>query len=176
MMTDEQMHQAMRGWFRTGRYAETVCGSGSRIENTAAVRKTLPEWIEKYRIESLADAGAGDLNWISKIALSCVTRYYDLIVRKPEVAEWDITRTPLPMCDAILCRYVLNHLDRERVVMALENFRKSARYLIATQFDGVFDDPQAFVRWDLTLEPFSMGEHLEKIQDTRGHLALWRMN
>ena len=50
----------------------------------------------------------------------------------------------LPPADAILCRWVLNHLmgpyvdgvrDDERIEMALDNFKQSARYLFLTQFD-----------------------------------------
>jgi hypothetical protein len=47
----------------------------------------------------------------------------------------DITRDPLPRCDAILCRDCLVHLSFANIERALANFRRSgATWLITTTF------------------------------------------
>jgi hypothetical protein len=102
-------------------------------------------------------------------------RPFDLVSRHLLVTQRDITRDLLPTCDAILCRMVLNHLDEERVGMALTLFRRSTRYLFATQFNGE-DLPQRspqFTRLDLRQW---LGEPLESVADGREEpcrLALW---
>jgi hypothetical protein len=47
----------------------------------------------------------------------------------------DITRGPLPRCDAVLCRDCLVHLSFANIERAVANFRRSgAAWLIATTF------------------------------------------
>ena len=105
---------------------------------------------------------------------------FDLIPRVDGVIRADITTMALPDCDAILCRMVLNHLDQERIEMALNLFRGSATYLIATQFDGdklPQRSPQ-FTRLDLRVAPYLLGEPLERVQDGAEDicsLALWKL-
>jgi hypothetical protein len=49
----------------------------------------------------------------------------------------DITRDPLPRCDAILCRDCLVHLSFANIERAVGSFRRSgATWLIATTFPG----------------------------------------
>jgi len=172
------MYERMANGWRMGR-PETVCGNGSTLAHTQNIRKWLPEIIRKYDIARINDAGAGDLYWISQIHWHGVVTYraFDLISRDPQVTSLDITRETMPACDAVLCRMVLNHLDQTRILMALELFRKSARYLIATQFDGENlpkRSPQ-FTRCDLRLQ---LGEPMERCQDgvePECSLALWRL-
>ena len=174
MLTDEQMLERMRNGWRAGR-PFTVCGNGSLPDATAVIRGWLPEMCTRRGIRSVVDAGAGDLKW--SVGMKWDVRYqpFDLIPRRPEVKHADITRDVLPPCDAILCRMVLNHLDGARVDMALERFRQSARYLIATQFNGENlpqNSPQ-FMRLDLRGR---LGEPLESVRDGREEacrLALW---
>ena len=181
MLTDEAMLERMQNGWRAGR-PETVCGNGSLLENTANIRRWLPDLVGVYGIHRVCDAGAGDMHWISHMRWGVEYMPYDLIKWKPEVQRIDITRDPLPKCDAILCRMVLNHLsdDPERVQRALALFRQSARYLLATQFQGK-DLPQRstqFQRLDLREPPYSLGEPLEKIQDGAEdwcYLALWEL-
>ncbi|RAX29143.1 UNVERIFIED_CONTAM: hypothetical protein DQE83_28620, partial [Escherichia coli] len=73
-------------------------------------REWLPKMAEKYGIESVADAGAGDLHWTPLIDWKVKYLPFDLIPRSRKVKKCDITRTKLPVTDAILCRMVLNHL------------------------------------------------------------------
>lgn len=174
MLTDEQMLERMRSGWRAG-WPFTVCGNGSLPDATAMIRGWLPEMCSRHGIRSVVDAGAGDLKWSVGMEWDVQYQPFDLIPRRPEVKQADITRDPLPACDAILCRMVLNHLDEDRVGMAIALFRKSARYLIATQFNGE-NLPQRspqFTRLDLRKW---LGEPLEAVRDGREEacrLALW---
>lgn len=174
MLTDEQMFERMRNGWRAG-WPFTVCGNGSLPDATAVIRGWLPEMCSRYGIRSVVDAGAGDLKWSSGMEWDVRYQPFDLIPRRPEVKQADITRDVLPPCDAILCRMVLNHLDGARIDLALERFRQSARYLIATQFNGENlpqNSPQ-FMRLDLRGR---LGEPFESVRDGREEacrLALW---
>lgn len=179
MLSDEQMHARMVNGWRAGR-PQTVCGNGSTLAHTENARRWLPDVCERYGIRSVNDAGAGDLYWIKWVEWRVDYRPFDLIAWKGVVTQVDITREVLPQCDAILCRMVLNHLDEPRILMALARFGLSARYLIATQFNGE-DLPQRspqFTRLDLRRAPYNLGEPLESVQDGSESicsLALWRL-
>ena len=134
-LTDEQMLERMANGWRMGK-PFTVCGNGSTLEATENARLWLPRIVEKYGIESVVDAGAGDMAWIGLVQWRVRYTPIDLIPRRPEVAKWDITTELLPLADAILCRHVLNHLA-ERLPQTVALFmRYGAKYLIATQYDA----------------------------------------
>ena len=172
MLTDKAMRKRMRGW-SSGLRDGTVCGVGSTMANTAVIRGWLPKMVVKYKIKSVCDAGAGDLHWIRHVDWNVKYKPYDLIPRRDEVTKIDITRKTMKKSDAILCRMVLNHLDQERVEMALENFRQTAKYLFATHFE---EGPKTNFMWlDL---PALLGEPLEMARDgnhDNGRLALWKL-
>lgn len=160
----------------SGGKPDTLCGRGSRMDRTVNVRKVLPEWIERYGIKTLNDAGAGDLNWISTVNLGADYRGFDIFLRHNSVTQWDITRDALPAADAILCRHVLNHLSPEQVATVLGLFRQSAQYLIATTSNGPRNKVNAYGQFvDYDLRDFGLGEPLEQTDDCRGYLSLWRM-
>jgi hypothetical protein len=174
MLTDEAMHERMVNGWRAGE-PFTKCGNGSLPDATAVIRAWLPDVCNRHGIKSVCDAGAGDLKWRHGMTWKVRYRPFDLIPRHETVKQADITRDVLPKCDAILCRMVLNHLDAERVGMALALFRQSAKYLFATQFDG--PQPQRspqFKRLDLV---HWLGKPLESARDGREadcRLALWK--
>lgn len=185
MLSDEDMHKRMVNGWKAGK-PETVCGNGSMLRHTANIRRWLPWRVLRYGIHTLNDAGAGDMKWIRRIEWTLPIEYraFDLIPRSPEVAQLDITTQTMPPADAILCRMVLNHLvdvkgkerDETRIEMALERFRQSARYLIATHFEGKrpLRSPQ-FARLDLASR---LGDPLDSVQDGREQecrLAIWRL-
>lgn len=175
MLSDQGMLDRMKdGWYAGKPF--TVCGNGSLPDATANVRDWLPKVCMRRGIVSVCDAGAGDLKWRDGMQWDVDYRPYDLIPRNSDVRQADITRDALPTCDAILCRMVLNHLDAERVGMALDLFKRSARYLFATQFDG--PQPQRspqFKRLDLREW---LGPSIESVRDGREgdcRLALWAL-
>jgi len=122
-----------RGWI--GGLPETPCGHGSTLAATQAQREWIPKIIRKYRIKTIADVGAGDLNWFYKMTLpkSVKVLHSDIYPRRPEVATLDLlTETP-PAVDMILCLWVLNHFDIPACRRAIENLKASgAKYLMMT--------------------------------------------
>lgn len=129
IITDREKFK--RGWVGGG--SETPCGSGSKMENTVKQREWLPLMVEKYGIKSIADIGAGDLNWIKHIDWDVKYTPYDLVPRHESVTEFDIVNEVAPEADALLCLWVLNHLPYEQCEVALENLVNSgSRYLIMT--------------------------------------------
>ena len=116
---------------------ETPCGKGSEKEYSKKIIAVLRSVVREYEIESLSDAGAGDLNWIDDAKLSLTYTPYDLIVRDNRVTQFDITSQVLPTTDLILCRHVLNHLSANLARAAVQNFYESeSKYLLVTNFEG----------------------------------------
>jgi hypothetical protein len=178
MLSDDEMVERMANGWRMGK-PFTDCGNGSTLAATANIRQWLPRTVAKYGIQTLNDAGAGDMAWLPHMAWQSPITYrpFDLIPRRVDVERIDITRDRLPVCDAILCRMVLNHLDAPRVAMALDLFRQSARYLIATQYAGDRLPQRSiqFQRLDLRVW---LGEPREQTPDGLDdycHLAIWAL-
>jgi SAM-dependent methyltransferase len=124
-------------------------GLGSEIDATAVLRAELPRLLKKLSVTSLLDAPCGDAGWINRADLRARFIGVDIVpalierlqVRAAageingEYHRADITRDPLPGCDAILCRDALVHLSFANIERAVANFRSSgARWLIATTF------------------------------------------
>lgn len=180
MLSDQDMFDRMRNGWRGGREDGTICGNGSTMANTANIRAWLPRIAKQFEIQSVADAGAGDMHWITSVKWAVDYKPFDLIPRRESVQKIDLTRELLPSCDAVLCRMVLNHLDEPRILMALDRFKQSAKFLVATQFNGE-DLPKRspqFTRLDLRKEPYALGEPLDSIQDGGEKicsLAIWRL-
>ena len=119
------------GWKGGG--AETPCGSGSKLENTIEQRVWLPKMVKKYKIKSVADIGAGDLNWMQHMAWQVKYSAFDLVPRHKTVTEFDLVKEVPPKMDAILCLWVLNHFPYDDCLKALENIKASgSKYLIMT--------------------------------------------
>lgn len=121
-----------RGW--TSGLPETECGFGSKLTNTAEQREWIPNIVEKYRIHSIADIGAGDLNWITKMDMGDVIyTAYDLVPRHPSVHPFDLVKQVAPRVDMILCLWVLNHLPPDDSRKAIANLKASgSKYLMMT--------------------------------------------
>lgn len=121
----------LRGWH--GGLPETPCGNGSKFHRTAVQRKWIPEKIKEYGITSIADLGAGDLNWASRTAFGCDYAPYDLIPRTQGVIKLDILTDSLPDADAYMVLWVINHMTAEQAKTASTRIMQSnARYLFAT--------------------------------------------
>ena len=164
-----------RGW-RGGLSDGTECGRSSRVEYARTIMGWLPDICAEYRIKSICDAGAGDMHWIKLVSWPVDYQGFDLVPRHKDVKRLDITKKALPKCDAILCRMVLNHLDKERITKAIKLFKKSGKYLIATHFVGDnINRNREFTRLDLTEW---LGKPLAVCED--GHedncrLAIWSL-
>lgn len=135
-LTDAQLlEKVRRGW----RESETPCGSGSTIRNSAHIRALLPVLCWFYQIESIVDAGAGDLHW-ARLIDHPNYQGFDLYPRHPSVTQHDITKQVLPKADLIICRHVLNHLSVRMSTDALRLFGESgSKYLLLTTCDNQQD-------------------------------------
>jgi hypothetical protein len=172
---DDALRQRMRKGWSGGLYDGTPCGSGSTMTATVGIRAELPALAERHGIRSICDAGAGDLHWVRSIDWKVAYRPFDLVPRCTGVEQLDITQDQLPACDAILCRHVLIHLDPPRITIAIDLFRKSARFLLASQYDvaAPFNPADQFNRTDLR---GLLGEPVERLKDVYdSELALWRL-
>ena len=105
------------------------------MKGTEKQRRWIPDLIDAYDIKSIADIGAGDLNWIKSMDIPNSVHYqaYDLVPRKPEVVKFDLVRQVPPVVDMVMCLWVLNHLPYIDAVAAVANLKASgARYLLMT--------------------------------------------
>ncbi len=180
---------------------ETLSGAGSTLENSQVVRRALPELLRRLNAQSLIDAGCGDFNWMSTLALPDVA--YIGIDVVPEIIRGnqqryasaerafllaDITRDPLPRADVVLCRHCLIHLPNRQVQAAIANFEKSGiQFLLATTFPALErnDDiwPGSFRPINLRSSPFNLPEPIAEIRDAANDddpgaaiLGLWRLS
>jgi hypothetical protein len=127
----------------------STSGLGSEPDATTVLRAELPRLLQKLGIHSLLDAPCGDAGWISHadlrvryVGIDIVPALIDNLRARAAANEIrgeyrlaDITRDPLPRCDAILCRDCLVHLSLANISRAVANFRDSgAVWLIATTF------------------------------------------
>ena len=151
-------------------------GPGSSNEATRDLSKQLPKIIADLGVTSVLDVGCGDGRWMPKlpgyigidVAGEAVARARE---RFPDrtYQRLDAVVDELPVCGAIICRDVLQHLPLADGLAMLDNFRRSgARYLLAnTHLKGINVNIRAgrFYRVDLEAEPFSLGEPLLSIFD-----------
>jgi hypothetical protein len=121
-----------QGW--QGGLPETKCGYGSTLVATEQQRAWIPQIIAQYGIKTIADIGAGDLNWVSQIDLQGVDyRAYDLVPRHESIAQFDLLEEIPPKVDCIMLFWVLNHFPFEECRNAISNIKASgAKYVMMT--------------------------------------------
>lgn len=177
--------------------AESVSGGGATLAETGTIRRRLPELFQELGIEILADAGCGDLNWMSRISERL--RFYlgfDIVPglldemrgthgpRKNHFfSQADIVREILPTCDAILCRDCLTHMTFDESRAALRSLRRSgSTYLIATTHGAGHNNAPKSGGWypmDLCVYPFRLPGPLRLIEESAGgskkSLGVWRL-
>lgn len=186
-----------RGW--PDQAPDTVCGWGSSEAHTQLVRKELVNILATYGVTSMNDAGCGDLAWMSTLDLDGIDYVgYDVHERAtwPALRERgyrlevvDITADRLRPADLLVCRDVFIHLPNDMILAALEGFRNSCTYLLTTSytsdpsmergdfsnFDRMDSPDLLHAKLDLTLEPFGLGEPLERVPEDspNKYLCLW---
>ena len=120
-----------KGW--QGGLPETPCGHGSRLSQTTIQRDWLPAIWRKYEIKSVADIGAGDLNWISKTDLTGVNyQAYDLVPRRPDVIQFNVLTDPMPEAECYMVLWVLNHFPPDMAEIAISRLKRHCDWLIMT--------------------------------------------
>lgn len=126
---------------------DSFSGPGSDLDETAVVRKSLVDIIDRYNIESILDIPCGDWFWMKHVDLSGV-RYtggdiVGQIIRENQkfssqnisFRSLNLLEDNLPVHDLILCRDCLVHFSYEDIRKALRNLVKSgSKYLLTTTF------------------------------------------
>jgi hypothetical protein len=131
--------------------AESTSGRGSEAACTIKIQESLVSILQEFNIKSIVDAPCGDFNWMSRVPLSSID--YQGLDIVPEVIEKartkynkvglsftvaDITKTPLPTVDLIICRDGLVHLSFKDIFSALKNFKNShSTYLLTTTYPNL---------------------------------------
>ena len=123
-------------------------GFGSMKQNAANLAKQLPDLFAEFEIQSVLDAGCGDMTWMSDLLPELQINYHgidvvdELIVTNqimyPEYkfSVCDISQDALPTADLMLCRDCLFHMSLEGIANTLKNFAKSdIKYLLTTNIE-----------------------------------------
>lgn len=172
-----------RRMYRLNRWSssETVSGIGSDLEQTAVIRRELPDLLARHQIKTLVDAPCGDLFWLRQVEGMELDSYIGVdivpeLVHKlsstqpmpnAEFRRLDVVSDPLPKADAVLCRDLLVHLNYQQIYRCLRNFRASgSTYLLVTTFPKHANADIVSGRWrpvNLRGEPFAFPEPLEMI-------------
>jgi SAM-dependent methyltransferase len=181
---------------------ETRSGPGSSLNQTAVIAQALPQLCQRYEIRTLLDVPCGTFHWMACVDLGN-TQYIggDLL---PEVVaeakrqygtdhrlfiELDLTRSPLPDADLLLCRDCFVHLSYADIARAIDNIRRSTlTYMLTTTFpaetqyhDIVTGDWRPV---NLEASPFSFPPPLEMVREecteqdgafADKSLGLWRV-
>jgi len=161
IITEKEKYK--KGW--TGGLPETPCGYGSKLSATKKQRDWMPEIFEKYNIKSIADIGAGDLNWIKHIDLGDIEyQAFDLVPRHPEVRSFDLLKKVPPKVDLIICLWVLNHMPYDHCKQAIKNLKKSgAKYLMMTDVERYHKNQPPEIQMD-HIEMLNNGDLLGTIK------------
>lgn len=161
--------------------SESRSGTGSSIAQTHVIRQALPEILATLGCRSILDAPCGDFNWLSRVPLDVDYVGYDVVERvivqnktryassRVRFVHADITSSPLPAVDLILCRDCLVHFSYADIYLALRRFLDSgARYLLTTTFPGRSNRDIATGDWrplDFEREPFRFPAPLRVINE-----------
>lgn len=153
---------------------ESVSGGGSTLQQTAEVRKILPELFKKYNVNSFLDLPCGDFYWMTKVDLSGVEYIgADIvkdIIRKNQIKYpakklkfevIDLLNDNLPAVDLMMCRDCFIHLSDENIFKGLENIKRSKiKYLLTTSYiDRVANTDILTGQWrplNLLIAPFNL--------------------
>ena len=129
-------------------HQESVSGPGSSMEQTAEIRKRLPELFQQLKIKTILDIPCGDFNWMRHIITSDL-KYTGADIVKNLVytnnssyqshnihfENLDLLIDDLGKFDLIFCRDCLVHLSNVDIKKAINNIVKSgSTYLVTTSF------------------------------------------
>lgn len=155
----------------SGGGTETVCGRGSKYQNSKNFRSILKRILTDYCIESITDLGCGDGNIYKGLDLSNYNYLgYDIVERpthpyKTEIKNICDLSSEFRKSDLFICRDVMFHLPNELCLNIITNFRKTGPFklLLATTFknisnkDRIKEPSQGFSPINLEVDPFDLG-------------------
>lgn len=178
--------------------SESRSGSGSGLQETAALRQRLPSLLAELDVHSLLDVPCGDFAWMRYVDLGGVDYIggdivcalidelnRDFSAPGRRFMRLDVISDPLPAVDAVMIRDLFLHLPTARVQEALASVRRSsARYLLASNYTSVtmnVDVEMGQHRFlNLTLPPFSLPAPVESTADGIAEradksMSVWRL-
>lgn len=141
--------EAFRHAYRTNFWAgeESRSGPGSGLDQTDRIRVRLPELFRHLGVRSVLDLPCGEGRWIESVDWrgvsylgadllpELVAANVDRTGQPERYRQLDLTSSPLPAADLLLCRDCLVHLSFADIDRALANIRRSSiRYLLTTTF------------------------------------------
>jgi len=161
---------------------QSISGTGSNLEQTQHISAALPRLFRRYNIRTILDIPCGDFNWMKHVDLSGVDYVGADIVRPVITSDQalhtksnvkfivaDITSTPLPAVDLILCRDCLVHFSNKHISRAIENITSSrAGLLLTTTFPSQVNVDIATGNWrplNLQDAPFCFPPPIELINE-----------
>ena len=181
---------------------ESASGPGSSMNESQTIRSQIPELVKKYSWKKFVDIPCGDWNWMSTVDLG-VEHYFggdivsDIIENNTKkygnshrvFQVINLTESPLPSGDVLLCRDCLVHLSYEHIGKFLCQLHDSGiRYLLSTTFTSRNSNSDIITgHWraiNLEKEPFNFPSPLEIIienssertgKDVDKSLALWKV-
>lgn len=179
---------------------ETISGRGSTFKATMILRRELPVLLKKYNIRSLVDAPCGDFHWMSKAELE-LNKYVGIDVVDEIISsnkriygdechkfeKNDVTLSPTPQADLILCRDLLIHFSYKDIYRTIINFQLSgSTYLLTTTYLRLNKNNEGINGgWrpiNLQIAPFNFGKPIALISEEENdeyakplgkHLGLW---
>lgn len=181
--------------------SESKSGFGSTLDETANLRRALPDLLQTLDARVLLDVPCGDFNWMSTVDLGNIS-YVGADIVPDLVAEaaekysganrqflcLDLISDALPRADVILCRDCLVHLPNREACKVLSNIRSSgASYLLTTTFPGQpVNQDIAMGHWrpvNLERPPFNLPRPITVLHESNPDpsfadksLGLWRVS
>lgn len=166
-----------------GSELDPLSGPGSSLEYTQQLRAQLPAILKHFKVETLLDAGCGDLTWMGTLLDTLDVKYIGVDVvdslieshkTKFPLIEFhvkDITTDTLPAADMMMCRDCLFHLSNDDILKTLHNFLSSnIRYMFTTSHvvghENYDINTGSFRRLDLLQSPFNFPMPLFSLDDT----------
>lgn len=123
-------------------------GPGASEDQTTRIREALPALCRTLGVRTILDIPCGDFNWMADVAFGEIDYIGadllpELVATNSErygregrrFVTLDLTSSPLPAADLMLCRDCLVHLSFAEIDRALQNLRAAdIRYLLTTTF------------------------------------------
>lgn len=181
--------------------AQSKSGPGSSDEETRRVREALPTLFRQLGVASLLDAPCGDFHWMQTVDLAGIDYTGGDIVSRMitdnqarygnesrRFFHCDLTKTPLPRADLVLCRDCLFHLSFPDAQAAIANIVASgSTYLLTTTHPATVENMPILTgdyrSLNLTRAPFNFPEPMRLIYeredagfaDVDKALGLWKI-
>ena len=161
---------------------DSLSGHGSDLQQTKAIRETLPILLGELHVRSMLDVPCGDFHWMRMLEMDIdyigADVVSDLIALNNDrygndrrhFQHVDISNDQLPRVDLIFCRDLLVHFSFSDALRTIRNIKRSgSTYLLTTTFTArkIHSDIETG-QWrviNLQLPPFNFPPPLRLIKE-----------